>query len=51
MTEKNSLDASLSVGDPISLDSILHSNLILPKGSIFQGRNVMYQIHTEGQAK
>ena len=46
--EKNRLDPSLSVGEPISLDNMVHSNPIRLKGSVFQGH--LYQIHTEGEA-
>ena len=46
--EKNCLDPSLSVGEPIWLDNMVHSNPITLKGSVFQGH--LYQIHTEGEA-
>ena len=46
--EKNRLDTSLSVSEPISLENMVHSNKVALKGSIFQGH--LYQIHTEGEA-
>ena len=46
--EKNRLDLSLNTCEPISLDSMVHSNPIRLKGSVFQGH--LYQIHTEGEA-
>ena len=46
--EKNRLDSSLSVGPPISLDNMAHSNPITLKGSVFQVH--LYHIHTEGEA-